>query len=252
MWSLESFAILTATFFLAGLVKGVVGLGLPTVSLALLTAAFGLKAAMALLVFPSLVTNALQAVTGGRLVSLLKRLWPLLVLACVGTWFGVKVLAVSRVDWLTLLFGLLLVGYALSGLFRPAVPDLRPHERWLSPLTGVVNGFLTGLTGSFVMPGVLYLQALRLERDALIQAMGILFTVSTAALGLALGGQALMDSERAWLSALAVVPAVAGMAAGLVVRRWLSEATFRKVMFLALIVLGIVISVRAALRLGDF
>jgi uncharacterized protein len=249
MWTNESLVIVGLTFFLAGLVKGVVGLGLPTVSLALLTAAFGLKPAMALMVFPSLATNAWQAIVGGRLFSLLRRLWLLLVMVCAGTWIGVGVLVSVRVEWLTLLLGTLLVWYSLSGLVRPAVSDLRQQEGWLSPVVGAVNGFLTGLTGSFVVPGVLYLQALRLGRDELIQAMGILFTVSTAALGLALGGKSLMDSDLTQFSILAVIPAIGGMVAGLAVRQRLSEAAFRKVLFGALLVLGAYISLRAGLHL---
>lgn len=252
MFSADNVAILAVTFFVAGLVKGVVGLGLPTVSLALLTAAFGLKPAMALMVFPSLITNAWQAVVGGYFFTLLRRLWLLLVMVCIGTWIGVRLLAVSRTEWLALLFGVLLIAYSVLSLLRPAVVDLRPHERWLSPVTGAVNGFLTGLTGSFVVPGVLYLQGLRLSRDELIQAMGILFTVSTAILGLALGGQSLMGSELALPSALAVFPALAGMLAGLAVRKRLSEASFRRVLFSALLVLGIFIAVRSAMRLGWF
>ncbi|MEC7656167.1 MAG: sulfite exporter TauE/SafE family protein, partial [Pseudomonadota bacterium] len=49
LWSPESVAIVAAVLLLAGFVKGVVGLGLPTVSLGLLTAVFGLKAAIALM-----------------------------------------------------------------------------------------------------------------------------------------------------------------------------------------------------------
>ena len=55
-----------AVYLAAGMVKGVVGLGLPTISLALIAAVFGLKEAMVLLLAPSLVTNAWQAVSGGR------------------------------------------------------------------------------------------------------------------------------------------------------------------------------------------
>lgn len=233
--------IIVATFFLAGLVKGVVGLGLPTVSLAILTVALGLKPAMALLVFPSLITNAWQAVVGGRFTALMRRLWFLLVMVCAGTWIGVRILAVARVEFLSALFGVLLIAYAAYGLARPSVVDLRWGERWFSPLVGAINGFLTGLTGSFVVPGVLYLQALRLPRDELVQAMGILFTVSTAALGLALGGERLMPPDMAGISALAIVPALFGMWAGLAVRRQLSEDGFRKALFAALLAIGVFI-----------
>ena len=80
--------------------------------------------------------------------------------------------------------------------------------------------------------------------------MGILFTLSTAALALSLQGQRLISVEVAGLSALALVPAMAGMGFGQAVRRYLSEAHFRRVFFAALLVLGGYIAVNAILRLA--
>jgi uncharacterized membrane protein YfcA len=110
------------------------------------------------------------------------------------------------------------------------------------PVIGAVNGVLTGMTGSFVFPGVLYLQAIGLPRDAFIQAMGMLFTVSTVAL--ALGGQNLLTIELGAISAAAVVPAVVGMVLGQRLRKRMSEALFRRVFFLALLGLGLYIVAR--------
>ena len=67
-------ALVAATFLLAGAVKGVIGMGLPTVSLAILTATVGLHAAMALMVVPSFVTNLWQAMVGGHGRAILARL----------------------------------------------------------------------------------------------------------------------------------------------------------------------------------
>ncbi len=245
MWSIETLILLALTFFAAGAVKGVVGLGLPTVTLAVLTAAIGLKPAMALLLVPSFVTNLWQAVVGGAFWTLMRRLALLLGAVVIATWLGVRVLATADTAWLSALFGALLVVYAGTGLLRPVVPDLRAHERWLSPVVGAVNGVLTGMTGSFVVPGVLYLQALKLTKDELVQAMGILFTVSTLVLGVALGGERLLSNDLIMLSSLGVVPALIGMVAGQVIRRNLSEDGFRKALFVALFILGVYIIYRA-------
>ena len=67
-------AAIALTFLLAGTVKGVIGLGLPTVSLGLLTMALDLTTAMALMVVPSFVTNVWQAVAGGHGRASLRRI----------------------------------------------------------------------------------------------------------------------------------------------------------------------------------
>jgi hypothetical protein len=93
------------TFPLAGGVKGVIGLGLPTFSLAILTATLGLHSAMALLVAPSLVINVWQALVGGNGLVTIKRIWPLLVFATVTVWIGAMALTLVDVSLLSALLG---------------------------------------------------------------------------------------------------------------------------------------------------
>ena len=243
-------AVVCGTFLLAGTVKGVIGLGLPTVSLALLTVALDLQSAMALLLVPSFVTNLWQAGAGGNAKVILRRLWPFLVMATVTVWIGV--LALARLDpaLLTALLGVLLVTYSVVNLggMQLAVPGR--HEVWAGPLIGSVNGILTGMTGSFVVPGVMFLQAIGLSRDMLVQAMGMLFTASTIALAAALQQAKFLAVEHGIVSTLAVLPAIAGMIAGQRVRKRLSEERFRTLFFAALLVLGAYIIANAVRKLG--
>ena len=114
----------------------------------------------------------------------------------------------------------------------------RVGERWAAPSAGFINGILTGLTGSFVVPGVLYLQSLSLPRDQLVQAMGMLFTCSTLALAAGLAAQDRLPAQLSLGSALAVLPALLGMVVGRGIRAYLSEASFKCIFFSALIALG--------------
>jgi hypothetical protein len=245
MWSPEAIAIVTAVFLVAGLVKGVVGMGLPTVSLGLLALAFGPKEAIALMLVPSLVTNIWQGVTGGALMVLLKRLWSLLAMVCVGVWFGAGILERADAGYVSGGLGLILVVYAAISLMTPQMGSPGRREIWLSPLLGGVNGILTGLTGTFVVPGVPYLQALGLDRIALVQAMGILFTTSTIALAVSLSGHDLLPRELGLLSAIALAPALVGMVGGQWVRRKISESLFRTILYWSLALLGAFLAVRA-------
>ncbi|MEK9660664.1 MAG: sulfite exporter TauE/SafE family protein [Alphaproteobacteria bacterium] len=235
---------IAATFLLAGTVKGVIGMGLPPISLALLTVVFGLPQAMALMIVPSLVTNIWQAATGGHGAVVLRRIWPFLAMATATVWLGA--MALSRVDvaLLSALLGLLLVVYGATGIGGMRLAVTPRHERWAGPALGAVNGVMTGMTGSFAVPGVMYLQAIGMPRDMLIQAMGMLFTVSTLALAAALHGNALLGSGQVVLSGAAVVPALLGMAFGRQIRRRLSESVFRRVFYAALLALGAYIVVR--------
>jgi len=234
----RSILAIAGTFALAGTVKGVIGLGLPTVSLALLTTMLGLPHAMVLLLVPSFITNLWQAMTGGNGKVILRRLWPFLFMATGTVWLGAT--ALTRVDLaiLSALLGALLVVYATLSLAGLRMTITLRQEAWVGPLLGTANGILTGMTGSFVVPGVMFLQAIGLSRDMLIQAMGMLFTASTLALAIALQGNSFLTIELGAVSAAALIPAVAGMVFGQRIRARLSESLFRRVFFISLLLLG--------------
>ena len=234
-------------FLIAGAVKGVIGLGLPTVSLGLLTVALDLHTAMALLVVPSFVTNLWQSAVGGNAKVILSRLWPFLVTAIVTVWIGVAALTRLNPALLTALLGAQLVTYSLLSLggIRLAIP-IR-HERWTGFMVGSANGVLTGMTGSSVVPDVMFLQAIGLPRDVLIQSMGILFAGSTLALAAALHQANFLTVDHGVLSSVAVLPALAGMMGGQWIRKRLSEQRFRTVFFVALLILGVYL-VASAIR----
>jgi uncharacterized membrane protein YfcA len=244
----SSILVLIGTFILGGTFKGVIGLGLVTISLALLTVAINLPTAMALLIVPSFVTNIWQAFVGRSTKVILRRIWPFLLMATITVWLGTIVLTRVNLTLISTLLGVLLIAYSFINLCGFKISIKTSQKVWVGILTGAINGVLTGMTGSFVVPGVMFLQSINLPRDALIQAMGMLFTVSSLALGLALRQNDLLTNELGVLSLAAVLPAIVGMIFGQMIRKRLSEQLFRKVFFISLLVLGlciIVIKIRA-------
>ena len=235
------FAAIIATFLLAGTVKGVIGLGLPSVSLGLLTVAADLPTAMALLLVPSFVTNLWQAAVGGKAGAIIRRIWPFLLMATFTVWLGARALTQIDLHYLSALLGVLLAAYAAFSLAGVRLSFSPRNETWAGPLLGLANGILTGMTGSFVVPGVMFLQALGLPRDMLIQAMGMLFTASTVALAVALQSNNMLTAENGWFSLAGLAPALVGMVIGQRIRASLPEQTFRRVFFCALLVLGLYI-----------
>ena len=233
--------IVMISFGLAGLVKGVVGLGLPTVSLGVLSLFVDLPTAMVLLIMPSFCTNIWQALAGDGFCQLLWRLWPFLLAATLMVHVGGALFLQIDVALLERALGGLLILYAVSGLVG-GVPNIAPNsERLIGIACGAINGLLTGLTGTLFVPGVMFLQALNFHRDKLVQAMGMLFAVSTASLGMALFWNGLIVPDLGALSGIALLPALAGMYGGQILRRYVSEHLFRRLFLIALGVLGLYI-----------
>jgi uncharacterized protein len=235
----ELVSLVTMTFLGAGVVKGVTGMGLPTVAMGVLGIAMPPAGAAAMLVIPSLVTNVGQLLAGPAIVSTLRRLWPMMIGIVLGTVGGSTLLVHADPMWTGISLGTVLIIYAGYALLTPRLSIPRSVEVWLSPLVGVVTGLITGASGVFVIPAVPYLQALRFDTDELIQALGLSFTVSTIALAVGLMTQGFLRFDSLGPSALAVVPAMAGMWVGGRIRSRSTPAQFRRFFLVLLILLGL-------------
>jgi len=239
MWQTDSLVLVTLTFLAAGFVKGVVGLGLPTIVLGVLAVPLGITQAIAVLLVPSLVTNAVQGFSGPEPLAICRRLWPLLLAAALGILVGTGALARSTGTGPAIALGVLIALHGAISLLAPPIPHPGRNERWLSPLAGLANGLITGFTGSAILPAVLYFQALRLDKERLVQGMGLLFCISTAVLMVAFTRYRLLTAELALLSSLALIPALGGLWLGARVRRRIAEERFRRLLYVALVVLGL-------------
>ena len=230
-----------AVFGLAGGVKGVTGMGLPTVAMSLLGLWMAPAAAAMLLVLPSLATNLAQC-RGPHWRMLALRLWP--------GWVAIAGITVyapglgdgpSAVSARSLLGGVL-VAYGLWGLWRPDLPDLSRRGPWLGALAGAATGLITAMTAVFVLPWVPYLQALKLDKGAMVQALGLSFTVATLALAFRLqtapGPTSWTDTVSGFAVGAALAGAFAGLRLGEHLRQRLAGPAFQKALFLVFIALG--------------
>lgn len=238
LWSPETLVLITVTFLLAGLIKGILGLGLPVVVTAMLAAPLGLKIAIGLMLVPGVVMNFWQMTVGGGFFELLRRLWPLFGMSIIGIWVGAQILAGSNPALLLSVLALVLISYSVWSLARPQV---RPPGKWepvLTPLVGGLSGIVFGMVGNFMVPGVLYLQALGLGRDRLVQALGMTFVIISATMMVVMSRYSLVNSDTLMVSAAAMVPAGIGMVIGRRMRGLFNEAQFRTMFFVGLIVAG--------------
>lgn len=243
--SAHHLAVISFVFLLAGAVKGVIGLGLPTVAVGLLGLIMTPMEAAALLILPSLATNLWQALTGRGTHALLRRLWPLFAGIAAGTLAGTAIAGSFAAHGAELALGLALILYAALGLSTLQFSVPARAESWLPPLIGTGTGLITVVTGVFVIPSIPYLQALQLDRDDLIQAMGLAFTVSTLTLAASLAFSGKFHLEVAGTSLLALLPALGGMVLGQWIRARVRPAVFRQCFFFGLLALGLHLAVRS-------
>jgi len=234
----EATAIIVAVFVVAGIVKGVIGLGLPTIAMGLLGALMSPNQAAAILIVPALLTNVWQMWDGPALAALLRRMWPMLVCALLGTLPAAGILTRADVRLTTALLGAILVVYALIGLIGVHFKVSPRAEPVAGPLVGLATGLINGATGIFVVPGVPYIRALDLGKDELVQALAISAFVSSVALALGLGLNDGLAGAVAIPAVAALAASFVGMAIGKALRSRLSVSVFRRCVLVGLLALG--------------
>lgn len=230
-------------FVLAGFVKGVLGQGLPTVAVGVLSLIMSPGEATALVVIPALITNIWQAWFGPSFMPLIRRLWPTLLASFLGTfvatWAGLGLLTPEAAAMARKVLGAALMLYGFLGVSRIRLQVPPRMEPWLGPAMGTANGAVSTATGVFMFPVIPYIQSLGLERDDLVQAQGISFTVSTSALTLVVLGNGTLNATNATASFVAMAITFVGMFIGQYLRRFVQPDAFRLLFFSAMLVLGV-------------
>jgi uncharacterized membrane protein YfcA len=236
---------IAGVFVLAGFVKGVVGLGLPAISMGLLALVMPPADAASVLILPTVATNIWQMAAGPNLKPMAARLWPVMLGVICGTLAGAGWLVDTHGHYGTSLLGAALALYALSGLASIHFTVSRRTEPWLGPIVGLITGLVAAATGVFAMPAVIYLQAIGIEKEDLVQALGLSFTVSSLALAVSLASVSALNLSLGPASIGALAVACAGMWLGQVLRLRLRPETFRLVFLIGLLALGLYLIARS-------
>ncbi|MEE9317898.1 MAG: sulfite exporter TauE/SafE family protein, partial [Rhodospirillales bacterium] len=166
----EMIAIMSAALIVGGVVKGVVGLGLPIVTMAILLNFMPPLVVLGLLVAPILVTNLWQALRAGNLLEPLRRFWPMIVMALIFLFIGAQLIVAMNTQVLFGVLGVCVVVFSGTSLFRPNVPPLKPEtEKWAGPLAGALGGLLGGISTIWGPPMMMYFVMLKLPKDTFVR-----------------------------------------------------------------------------------
>ncbi|MCC8974213.1 sulfite exporter TauE/SafE family protein [Bradyrhizobium brasilense] len=236
-------------FLLAGFVKGTLGLGLPTVAMGLLATTMAPGQAIAIVIVPAIVTNIWQTFVGPYLRDILKRLWPLMLGTVAGIWINAGLLTGPYAAYGTVVLGVLLVIYAIVGLSRFSFKVAQRDEKWIGGIVGVITGLISAATGVQVIPSMPFMQAIGMEKDELVQALGVFFTTATVALAFNLTASGLLTAATALPGAVAMAASFTGMFIGQAVRTRMHPEVFRRWFLISMILLGIYLAGSALLKI---
>lgn len=244
----EILIVAFCVFLFAGVIKGTIGIGLPTITISTMTQFVDPRVAIAFLLLPALVTNSWQIYRGGRVMHCIKNLWPfgltLMSVLFVVTFFAPNV----PVDYLVAGIGVMVVLWTVSSLIK-APAEIPAHlDRPVQFVAGIIAGITGGLTAIWSPPMVMYLQARHLDKNDFVAFTGFLILCGTVPLALGYLLNGLLTRELAFGSALMILPTIGGFAIGERLRERLNGKQFQRFVLVIFCIMGLNLIRRALLQ----
>ncbi len=233
-------AIMSGALIVGGVVKGVVGLGLPIVSMAILLNFLPPLTVLGLMVAPILVTNLWQSLRAGNLLQPLGRFWPMIVMALIFLFIGAELIVAMDAAVLFGILGVFVVLFSASNLIKPRAHPLKPEtEKWAGPLAGALGGLLGGITTIWGPPMMMYFMMLKLDKDTFVRTVSVAWLSLAIPLTFAFWRNGIFAGNVIPLSFAACVPGMIGIRIGEKIRDRIDQETFRKVMLVVLFIIGL-------------
>jgi uncharacterized membrane protein YfcA len=239
---MDQFTLITSlafAFLIAGMVKGTVGLGLPTTALGLMTLFLDPRTAISILMFPLFFSNAWQMYRGGDIILTARRYLPMAICLALFVWIFVNI-TIGVADWILMAA----LGFSILLFVVVNVTNIAPNipNRFDMPaqcIAGIAGGIMGGLTSVWAPPLVIYLTARQTPKDEFVRATGLIFFLGSIPLAAGYIRAGLMTSETITASTLVLIPTFAGFWIGERLRHTLSEHAFKKIVLIVFFLVGL-------------
>ncbi len=237
--------IAIAVFLVAGMAKGLIGIGLPTITISLLIQIMDPRQAIVLTLAPVFFANLWQCYRVGMVMPTIRRY--ALFLGCL----FVVMLITARLSFglssrnLTFVIGAVVVCFTLVQLFLKPPPLEDKYDRIAQFGAGSIAGVLGGLTALWGPAVLMYLIARRTPKDEFVSATGVMLVCGFTPLFYSYWSAGLLSFSTGWVSVTLVIPTVLGFAVGEHFRSRLNPEGFQRAVLLMFLLLGLNILRRA-------
>lgn len=227
--------------FAAGFVKGAVGFALPMIMISGLSSFLAPEIALAALILPTVVTNIWQALRGGLEAAILsvKPHWRFLVMMLIVMAFSAQLVQYLSAELFLLILGVLITVFVLIQLFGLKIRISPKYQRRAEVLIGALTGMIGGVSGTWGAPTVAYLTALETPKNEQMQVQGVIYAIGAFMLFAAHLQSGVLNRATLPLSALMILPALAGIAIGFRYGDRFDQQTFRRMTLFVLLIAGL-------------
>lgn len=235
----DSYALtvfIAASFLLSGIIKGILGMGMPAILMVTLTLIMPPIAAIPLIALPMLFVNIFQFLRGPAPMNVVKGYWVFAVSTVVVLAITAYNITAYPEEILLASVGVAMVLFSVPSLYGWRF-EVGPHPIWQA-IAGGISGILGGLSTVWSPPVVMYLMGRGVQKDDFIGITGFLFMVGSITLALTLSSINLITFEVMVPSLAGLVIALLGFRLGEWIRGYINRETFRKMILVAFLILG--------------
>ena len=235
------------TYFLGGITQGILGVGLITVVISLLSFVIDVKETIALVIIPTIITSFFQMINGSNLKAIIKDTRYFLVFSTLIIVPGVFLLKVLESDLILIFIAILLFMNSSLSLSNRVVAIPNHQNSIIQVSAGSLNGFIIGLTSIYTMPFVFLLQSLKYNKEKTVQFMGLAFLLYSSMQFISFSYSKLISINTIVPSLIVTLPVIIGFLLGKKIRSFISEKLFKKLFYLMLLLMSGIILINAFL-----
>lgn len=231
--------IAMVVYFLAGIIKGTLGIGFPTAAVSMMAQFTDARTAITIVIMPMLFTNLWQVIRGRRFLSVIRQVWLLLLFMVIFIAIFAQLSSMVQADALAAVLGSIVALYALHSLFSQ--PLVLP-EKWDKPAqisAGVAAGIMGGMVSVWAPPVLIYLSARRLPKDLFVATAGVILLLGTCVLFFSYVQNGLLGYGLFLVSVLLIVPSLLGFSVGELIRKRLSARKFERLLLWFFFIMGL-------------
>ena len=235
------------TYFLGGITQGILGVGLITVVISLLSFVIDVKETIALVIIPTIITSFFQMINGSNLKDIIKDTRYFLVFSTLIIVPGVFLLKVLESDLILIFIAILLFMNSSLSLSNRVVAIPNHQNSIIQVSAGSLNGFIIGLTSIYTMPFVFLLQSLKYNKEKTVQFMGLAFLLYSSMQFISFSYSKLISINTIVPSLIVTLPVIIGFLLGKKIRSFISEKLFKKLFYLMLLLMSGIILINSFL-----
>lgn len=225
-------------FLAGGMVKGLIGVGLPTVTLTLLSFVFDIKDSISIILIPVILTNLYQMLDGNSLKEIIGEVKFFLIGSFLFIFPGFYFLTILKSDTILAILALLLIINSFMSLMKYEIKLKNYKSKAIQLGIGSLTGITTGVTSIYTMPFIFLIQSLNYSKNKVIQLMGLSFFIFACMQLILFSSHGMIDFDKLSISLLACLPILAGVYFGTALRKKISETLFKTLFNIMLVVMG--------------